>query len=63
MLQMPEILCRGRHLTAEMGRLALRKYACDCCKRIFLYEFELREHERVSGHSGILEISIDQSED
>lgn len=46
-----------------MRRAALHRFACDGCKHIFLQEFELKEHERVSGHKGILEIAIDQSDD
>lgn len=34
--------------------------ACDTCKRIFSYDFELFEHERISGHRGILTLAIDK---
>ena len=35
-------------------------YACDGCKKIFSHNFELFEHERVSGHRGILTLTIDK---
>lgn len=35
-------------------------YACDGCKKIFSHDFELFEHERISGHRGILTLTIDK---
>jgi hypothetical protein len=35
-------------------------FACGTCKKIFKHDFELKEHEKKTGHVGILELDIDQ---